>query len=899
MHAADPQASVADLLAPGGRVAKRLGDAYEPRPQQIDMARAVERAFVTGDHLVAEAGTGVGKSFAYLLPAIDAAVRRKKRVVISTHTIALQEQIVEKDVPLLRAAYGDEFSAVLVKGRGNYLCLRRLDNASRRAGHLFASEREKEALFAVEQWASDTTDGDLGSLPVVPDGRVWEQVRAEAGNCMGKRCRFYKACHWQAAKRRMQTANLLVVNHALFFSDLALRLAGVQYLPKYDHVIFDEAHTLEDVAAQHFGLRVGEGGVRQALRGLFDAKRTKGFLTSLAHAGADLGKVNELIERTVSAQARCEQFFDRCLQWRDRFAKGNGRVRQADVVEDDLSPLLLDVGKGLTSLAADFDADKDDGVLERKLETASRGDKLRVLGESVRAIIGQTMPDAVYWIDATGRTPRRASLHASPVDVGEGLKLALWSKTPGCVLTSATLGTSAGPSRKASFQLATHFDEAALHETRRRLPHWTQEGATYAVTFRLADSLPAERLEELKNELAATPPEKQSRRKRERIEGWLDQGIGQCLLKRPEAARAVASALAWSQREGRCNIAAWCVMPNHVHVVLRSRDDLPLSDLLHKIKSYSAKEINRLLDRTGQLWQHESYDHLIRDEEDLENQVEYILQNPLSAGFIDWPWVGRGAPGSELSSYDADGKLEACPTSDPFAFLRRRLGLDASASAEQFGSPFDYQKQAKLHVEIGLPEPADPRFADMAAGRMLHWIDHTAGGAFVLFTSYKALIDAANRLKQPLEERGLPLFVQGQDAPRKILLERFRQAGDGVLLGTASFWQGVDVRGTALRNVIIHKLPFAVPDEPVVQARLERIAATGGNGFMDYSVPEAVIKLRQGFGRLIRSQADRGIVVLLDGRVISRRYGKAFLDSLPDVPIVEHDHRRDDGDQAG
>ncbi|MEM1011076.1 MAG: helicase C-terminal domain-containing protein [Planctomycetota bacterium] len=670
---------LAERLAPGGAVARRLGDNYEARPQQVAMASAVDGALRNGQTLLAEAGTGVGKSFAYLLPAIEAAAKRKKRVVVSTHTIALQEQIVDKDVPLLRAATGEEFTAVLVKGRGNYLCLRRLDSASRRQSSLFASEQERSSLADLEAWASETNDGDVGSLPILPDMRVWEHARAEAGNCMGKRCRFFKACHWQAAKRRMQTANVLVVNHALFFSDLALRLAGVTYLPKYDHVVFDEAHTLEDAAATHFGLRVGEGGVNRSLRQLFDVKRTKGFLTTLARAGGDAEKVNELVGLVADAQAVCEGFFDRVLSWRDRFGKSNGRVRQEGFVEDDLSPALGEIAKRLVDLAGDVEAEEDnpeDERLETRLETKHQADKVRVLGDTIAAFVGQTMPDAVYWIDETGRTPRRASLHASPVDVGQGLKMALWDKTPGCVLTSATLAT------------------------------------------------------------------------------------------------------------------------------------------------------------TGE-------------------------------------------------ASDDDG----------FGHVKQRLGLDADTTAARFGSPFNYREQCKLIVETGLPEPNDHRFTEHAADRIVHWCRHTEGGAFVLFTSHRALNATAHLVQDELEDAGLRLLLQGRDGQRRGLLDKFRSAENNVLFGTASFWQGVDVQGRALRNVILHKLPFAVPDEPVQQARIERIESAGGNGFMDYSVPEAVIKLRQGFGRLIRSGTDKGIIVLLDGRILTRRYGRHFLAGLPDVEVTQVDHR--------
>src|SRR5215211_322951 len=230
------------------------------------MASAVERALNDGHHLLAEAGTGVGKSFAYLLPAIDYAVRNKKKVVVSTHTISLQEQLIEKDIPLLRAVYPEEFTAVLVKGRSNYLCQRRLEQSRGRQHLLFEQDEQFDSLTMIEEWAERTTDGSLTDLPSMPVPGVWDKVCAEHGNCLGKKCRHYEKCYWQASKRRMNSGNILVVNHALFFSDLALRMAGVNYLPKYDAVILDEAHTLEEVAGSHFGLKVTEAGVAYQLR---------------------------------------------------------------------------------------------------------------------------------------------------------------------------------------------------------------------------------------------------------------------------------------------------------------------------------------------------------------------------------------------------------------------------------------------------------------------------------------------------------------------------------------------------------------------------------------------------------------------------------------------------------
>src|SRR3954471_23193540 len=267
-----------NILGADGAIARRLGAKYEHRPQQLEMAQAVESAFAEGEHLLAEAGTGVGKSFAYLLPAIDYAVRNKKRVVISTHTISLQEQLIDKDIPLLQAVYPDEFTAVLVKGRSNYLCQRRLEQTRSRQNSLFDENRQLESPWTIEEWAQKTTDGSPADLPDVPQPGVWDKVCAEHGNCLGKRCRYYEGCFWQAAKRRMQSGNILVVNHALFFSDLALRSAGVQYLPKYDAVIFDEAHTIEDVAGQHFAVKLSESSLRYQLRQLYDPRKNRGVL---------------------------------------------------------------------------------------------------------------------------------------------------------------------------------------------------------------------------------------------------------------------------------------------------------------------------------------------------------------------------------------------------------------------------------------------------------------------------------------------------------------------------------------------------------------------------------------------------------------------------------------------
>ena len=422
------------LLGPQGRAAQEW-PGFESRPQQLEMARRAQQAFREKFHLAVEAGTGVGKSFAYLSAAIDMALRKAGRVVISTYTITLQQQLVQKDIPFLEALIDGEFVVRLAKGRGHYLCKRRLDYAKQRQQSLFDDSGVE--LMAIAEWAAHTEDGTLSDLPELPSAEVWQAVQSEHGNCKGRKCANYGRCFYWRARRQLEAADIIVANHAILFSDLALKSEGAGILPEYKYVVLDEAHTVEHVAEEHFGIHISQYTLSSLLDNLYHTRRRRGIL---AYLQEDAGEAREGVRRCRTAQ---QIFFAQVQAWSAHAGDEAGGRCEPGFVDDNLSGPLKELRLSLTRLAKTLKNEEDKFELGRSI------DRIGELETDLRVFLQQTRKDCVYWVDAENGKRKRVTLRAAPLDVSPYLRERLFETHDSVILTSATL--SCGPAEKAGF----------------------------------------------------------------------------------------------------------------------------------------------------------------------------------------------------------------------------------------------------------------------------------------------------------------------------------------------------------------------------------------------------------------------------------------------------------------
>jgi len=401
---------VEQMFSEGGPLSKELHE-WEPRKQQLDMSVAVAHALSTKGRLFVEAGTGVGKSFGYLVPAIQRIIEHDETVIISTNTITLQEQIAQHDAPILHKAFGGGFETVLVKGRANYISLRRLNRAMAQRTTLVSDANGKEQLEQIHAWSKSTTDGSRSSLPFLPRGDIWELGKSDGSRCLGRKCPTYQDCFYQNARKAMERGNLLICNHALFFSDLALRMRGAGFLPRYDHVIFDEAHAIEDVAADHFGASISENQVEYFLRSLVpDTSRqsSKGFLHLLFANGCTSELLNQCVELVHHCREQSHAFFDALVQWKLDFAPSNGRISSPNIIDDCLSNVMSDLGKHLALLRESLESDSE------SIEAGGFSARALDMADACSSLITQERLGCVYSVEGVSHQANSAKT-AKPV----------------------------------------------------------------------------------------------------------------------------------------------------------------------------------------------------------------------------------------------------------------------------------------------------------------------------------------------------------------------------------------------------------------------------------------------------------------------------------------------------
>jgi ATP-dependent DNA helicase DinG len=694
------------FFSEGGQLAESL-PGYEFRPEQLRMAYAVAEVLNEDRIALIEAGTGTGKSLAYLYPSILWAVRNKERIVISTNTINLQEQLTKKDLPFLRKHSGISFKAALVKGRGNYLCLRKLD-AAKGERSLFPDEGQAE-LEAIIEWSAKTGEGCRNDLSFIPRDETWSELCCEADQCSRVRCASYNTCFFYRARREASTADLLVVNHALLMADVALRqqtgYGGSAVLPPFHRLIFDEGHHLEDVATSYFSSTISRQGLLQILGRLQHPRKQQYGV---------LPRLSSLLSREIP------EHLDGLY------------MELAHIVEGELFPRRL-------KLLDQVNATLESVALSLRNHMHKGGEK----SNDLKLRVTPQVEEGKLWENAAVRV---RALEAE-IRAYAGL-----------------LGAFLKASEKIPDKVQEKFSGAIvdLRGIKNRLESAAQSLHAFAVHD-------------------------------EQVCRWFEVRSG----KRGLAVRLCSAPL----------------------------------DVAHSIKTCILDKFRSVVLTSATLAVGNSFQYLSSqtglDQVDRERVLELLLE-----------------------------------------------------------SPFDYESQALVAIPADLPEPTGTKFENELTQVLLEATTISQGRAFLLFTSFDLLTRMYGRLQGPLAQRGIKSLKQGE-MNRHLLLSRFRKEESAVLFGTDSFWEGVDVKGRALELVVITRLPFRVPTEPIIQARTEQMATHGHDPFMEYTVPQAVIKFKQGFGRLIRSREDRGSVLICDSRVLSKPYGRFFLASLPKVALSQ------------
>lgn len=726
------------ILDVNGSLMKNMPD-YELRNEQIEMLKACVSSFNNNLISVIEAGTGVGKSLAYLIPAIYWSVENNMRVIVSTNTINLQEQLLYKDIPLLQKILPVEFSACLMKGRSNYLCLRKL-NIIKSDKHARIDEKHEEAARAIIDWSRNTTDGSKTDLSFSPAEEVWELFSAEAEACPRIKCPNFEKCFYYKSRRDASKTNLVITNHHLVMADLACRLENKNYmsfavLPPSKHIIFDEAHNLEDVGTSYFSSQITKLGLERILSRLFSKKTERLGLLFIID-----DKINSLV--TKNNHPALKEMQDILFEKIFPYCEG----------------LYTLIGEQFTSMLYSF------SEFMNFDETGNEGD-------SLKTIISPEIAGSTFFID----------------DIQERL------------LTI----------NKEILKFITSIGE--FSKLMKNIPDDIYNDI-WSISVDLKGFV-------LKLELIMN-----------KILSFLQGGTGVCRWFEYQP-----------QKKGRDPFLKFCYGPIYI--------DKSMKDAVF--------DVNQSLILTSATMTVNSNFSYVKKQLGL---TEYKL----------WDGAENTLTKEKKNADSAEKSIKP-----PDKFLHE-LKLE---------SPFDYEKNVLLGIPFDISEPGSKEFADKIGGIILKSVEYSGGGAMILFTSYYLMKNVFTNIKNDITEMGLKCFIQGE-THRHTLLQKFKKHINSVLFATASFWEGVDVKGDSLRLLVLTRLPFRVPTEPILLARADEIRKREGDPFIEMDLPAAVIKFRQGFGRLIRSKTDRGAVLILDKRAVTKNYGKSFINSLPKTSVI-------------